>query len=196
MQVPFHELFLCGALHMVSKRIGALASLKICAVSLWAHLTFARSADILIRIRVRNPDGIEMIGLPADKNVRAPGKREMRFWTWGTACAKHLLTRQLRPGMRFVIGAFQSFGRDVSVNLRRGQVGMTQQFLDTAQVGALVQQMGGVTVPQFVRRKIGVETGDFQITFKADLDDARRERLDAMRRCEEDGHLARGGVFK
>ena len=34
----------------------------------------ARSADISVRMRVRKPGGIEMIGRSADKNVRAPGQ--------------------------------------------------------------------------------------------------------------------------
>jgi hypothetical protein len=45
-----------------------------------------------------------------------------------------------------IIGLLQSLGRQVRVNLRRDEVGVAEQFLDAAQVGARVEQVSGVAV--------------------------------------------------
>ena len=78
--------------------------------------------------------------------------------------------------MRVVVCALQSFHRQMRVNLRGHQMGVTQQFLDTAQIRSGIQQMGCVTVPQFVRRQFRIKSGDFQIAFQAELRRARRHR--------------------
>ena len=57
--------------------------------------------------------------------------------------------------MGAVVGAFQAFGRQVGVDLGGGQVRVAEQFLHAAQVGARIQQVGGIAVAQLVRRHGG-----------------------------------------
>ena len=47
----------------------------------------------------------------------------------------------------------QALARHVRVDLRGGDVGVAQQHLHHAQVGAVVEQMGGEGVAQHVRRQ-------------------------------------------
>ena len=44
-----------------------------------------------------------------------------------------------RPGMRLIINLFKPVGGDMGVNLGGGDALMAQEFLDTAQVRAVVQ---------------------------------------------------------
>ena len=53
--------------------------------------------------------------------------------------------------MGLIIDTFQSLDRDGSVNLRGGQLAVTEQFLHAAQIGAVVEQVGREGMPQFVR---------------------------------------------
>ena len=50
------------------------------------------------------------------------------------------------------------------VDLRRGQVRMPQHHLHRAQIGAVIQQMGGKRVSQRVRRDAGGYTCDRRVT--------------------------------
>ena len=61
--------------------------------------------------------------------------------------------------MGLIVGALQSLGRDVGIDLRRDQVGVAQQFLHAAQIRPGVQQVCGETVAQFVRRHVRVQSG-------------------------------------
>ena len=45
----------------------------------------------------------------------------------------------------------QTLAADVGIDLRRADGGVAEQFLDHAQVGAMLQQVGGEAVPQHVR---------------------------------------------
>ena len=78
--------------------------------------------------------------------------------------------------MRRVVGFFQSLGRDVRINLRRGQVRVTEQFLHAAQIRAGVQQMRRITMPQFVWREARIKPGDDQIIFQPARKLERRKR--------------------
>ena len=56
----------------------------------------------------------------------------------------------LSARMRFVVGLFQTFDGDMSINLRRGKVGMPEQGLDAAQIGSVFQEMRRKAMAQFV----------------------------------------------
>ena len=47
--------------------------------------------------------------------------------------------------------AFQALVEHMGVDLRRGDVGVAEQFLHDAQIGAVLQQMAGEGVAQHVR---------------------------------------------
>jgi hypothetical protein len=57
------------------------------------------------------------------------------------------------PRMGGVVGFLQSLGSQVRVDLRGDEVRVAEQFLHAAQVRAGIEQMRGVTVPQFMRRE-------------------------------------------
>ena len=61
--------------------------------------------------------------------------------------------------MGVVVDVSHSLRRQVRVHLGRGQGLVAQKLLDTAQVGAVVQQVGGEAVPQGVRADVGIEPG-------------------------------------
>lgn len=52
--------------------------------------------------------------------------------------------------MRFVVSLFDAFHRDMGVNLSRREVDVSEEGLDAAQIGAIIQKMGGKAVPEFV----------------------------------------------
>ena len=65
--------------------------------------------------------------------------------------------------MRFVVGSFETLGGDMRVHLGSGQMGMPQQFLNAPEIGPCVQQVGGVTMSQFVRRQTWIQSGNLKI---------------------------------
>src|SRR5260370_33983767 len=68
----------------------------------------------------------------------------------------------LRVG--FVVNLDQLFHRDVSINLRRRETRVAEQFLDVAQVGATVQKMRRKRMTQGVRADVvnaGAESNIF-----------------------------------
>lgn len=54
--------------------------------------------------------------------------------------------------MGVVVNLLHALRGDMRVNLRCGKTAVPQQFLHTPQVCSVVEQMGGETVPQLVRR--------------------------------------------
>ena len=56
--------------------------------------------------------------------------------------------------MELSMDGFEPILVHVRVNLGRGNVGVTQHFLDDAQVGAVTEKMRGETVPEQVRINI------------------------------------------
>ena len=71
-----------------------------------------------------------------------------------------------------VVGFFEAFDGDVCVDLRGGEVGVAEEFLDTAEIGAAIEERGGVTVAKFVRGDFGIEAGASEISLEARLTDA------------------------
>ena len=61
--------------------------------------------------------------------------------------------------MKFSVDLPQPVAGDVSVNLRRADIGVAEQFLDHAQVRAVFQQMRREAVPQHMRCHIPLHTG-------------------------------------
>src|SRR5579871_2077985 len=68
-----------------------------------------------------------------------------------------------RARVRRIIRALQTLRGDMRVHLRGDQMRVAEQFLYAAQVGTGIQQMRGVTVPQFVRRERRVQPGSDEI---------------------------------
>src|SRR5690606_15007593 len=64
-----------------------------------------------------------------------------------------------RPGMGVKIGPAQVLPGHVGVDLGGGDAGVTQEFLDGAQVGAALEHVGGEGVPQGMRRDPPVGPG-------------------------------------
>jgi hypothetical protein len=109
-----------------------------------ADLTSApRSTDILVRMRVRKPVGIEMIGRSADKNVRPPGRREMRPSEIEGARAIISFTlvatfRVLFPRQKFIQvhhGACQGNQRRRIGGVDRGRCSIPEHFDGTLRIG-------------------------------------------------------------
>ena len=82
---------------------------------------------------------------------------------------KHARRQLLCPRMRSVVRLLQSLGCQMRVNLRRHQMRVAEQLLHAAQIGAGIQQMRGVTVPQFVRCERWIQTGCGQMFFQPHL---------------------------
>ena len=78
--------------------------------------------------------------------------------------------------MRLVIDCFHPFGADVCIDLRRTEVGMTEQFLNAAEIGSGIQQMGGERMAQFVRRHIHRKPGGAEIQLEIALKGAGCQR--------------------
>ena len=58
--------------------------------------------------------------------------------------------------MKLLVDRLEAVAIDVGVVLRRADVGVAEQFLHRAQVGAAGEQVRGEAVPQRVRADLGV----------------------------------------
>jgi len=77
--------------------------------------------------------------------------------------------------MRSVVRLLQSLGCQMRVNLRRHQMRVAEQLLHAAQIGAGIQQMRGVTVPQFMRSERRIQSGRGEVLLQSHLHDMRRD---------------------
>ena len=75
--------------------------------------------------------------------------------------------------MRIRVSFFQTFDRDVRVNLRRRKAGVAEQRLHASQIGAAVEQVRGKTVAKFVRADRNRDRRVPQITFQDQPDRPR-----------------------
>ena len=91
--------------------------------------------------------------------------------------AKNCSRDPLRARMRVGIGFLQTFDRDVRVNLRCRQTGVTEQRLDAAQIRAAIEHMSGETVPEFVRADRDRDRSVPQIALQDQPDRSRRHSL-------------------
>lgn len=69
---------------------------------------------------------------------------------------------------------------------------MAEEFLDGAEIGAVIEEVGGEAVPQFVWSERGIQTGGGEIDLQTGLDFARSDGLGTDGTAEEDGGI--GGV--
>src|SRR5579864_1990478 len=84
-------------------------------------------------------------------------------WGDGPGASAGILRGPLRSHLRMTeysgarvggaVGADQALGVDFGIDLRRRQRGMTEQFLDRAEVAAAGEQVRGEGMPQRVRRR-------------------------------------------
>ena len=75
-----------------------------------------------------------------------------------------------------VVSFFQPLDGDVGIDLRRHEMGVAEEFLDAAEVGAAIEKMRGVTVAEFVGREFRIESGAREVTLEAGLNDTRLNR--------------------
>ena len=61
------------------------------------------------------------------------------------------LARSSGPRMKLPVNLFQPFARDMSIDLRGGNVGMSEHQLHRAEVGAVCEQVRGKGMPEHVR---------------------------------------------
>jgi hypothetical protein len=101
----------------------------------------------------------------------------------------------LGPRMRGIVGFFQALGRHVRVNLGRDEMRVAEQFLHASQIRAGVQQVRGVTVPQFVRRQGRVQAGNDQVLFQAARELQRIEQRGFFGLGKKTGNGPAGGCF-
>ena len=66
-------------------------------------------------------------------------------------------------GVGLVVGFFEAVGGDVGVDLGGDEVGVAQEFLDAAEVGAGVQHVGRIAVAEFVGCEVWVEAGGGEV---------------------------------
>ena len=83
--------------------------------------------------------------------------------------------------MKFFVNFAQAVSRDVRVNFRRADVRMAEQFLDHAQIRAVLQQMRREAVPQHMRRHIARNPGACDAIFDVQPKRHRCERRAALR---------------
>ena len=55
--------------------------------------------------------------------------------------------------------------------MRGDEVGVAEEFLDAAEIGAAIQEMGGIAMAEFVRGEFGVKSGADEILLEPGLDD-------------------------
>lgn len=70
---------------------------------------------------------------------------------------------------------FQLRIRDVSIELSRSDVLMSQQFLNVANIDAVFEEMGGETVTQTVERRIAIHPTLCECIFEYLLSGSRRQ---------------------
>ena len=75
--------------------------------------------------------------------------------------------------MKLVMHRLQPLLINVGVDLRRRNIGVSEHFLDDAQIGAVAEQMGRETVTEQMRINVRLEPGTPRHRLH-DLPDARR----------------------
>src|SRR5580692_3310662 len=92
------------------------------------------------------------------------------------ALVNRRIAQILRARVGGAISADQAFGVDFGINLRGGQRGVAEQFLDRADVAAAGEQVRGEGMPQRVRR-CGLRQAERAAQPRhGELDEARRQR--------------------
>ena len=102
--------------------------------------------------------------LRASAVIPPPDVSGYRKWSVrvGEACRNGLRSKpSLRSWVKLVMDALEAVAVHVGVNLRCGNVGMTQHLLNHAEVGAIFQEVRGKTVAQHVRADMLGDAGAF-----------------------------------
>ena len=86
--------------------------------------------------------------LPCRNRQRGRGTSLIRRWNEASGNVRAKCVSS--PGVGGVVDLFHSGGGDVGVDLGGAQVGVAKEFLDAAQVGSVVEEVGGEAVAQFV----------------------------------------------
>src|SRR4051812_36416326 len=92
--------------------------------------------------------------------------------------------RESAARMRGAIDFQEPLAVDAGIDLRGRERGVTEQFLNRAQVAAAAEQMGGKGMPQRMRRRAVGQAERAAQPFHGELDDPRAERTAA--RPDED----------
>jgi hypothetical protein len=64
-----------------------------------------------------------------------------------------------------VVGFFEAFSGDVGVDLGGDEVGVAEEFLDAAEIGAGIEHVGGVAVAEFVGGEFWIEADEGEVFF-------------------------------
>ena len=83
--------------------------------------------------------------------------------------------------MKFIVRLSQATARHVRVHFRGADSGVTQQLLDDAQIGPVLQQMCGEAMAQHMRRDISPNAGASNPVLYAKPKRYRSERRTAFR---------------
>ncbi len=78
-------------------------------------------------------------------------------------------------GVGLIVDGHEVVQRDAGVALGGGELGVAEEFLDGAEVGAIAEQMGGVGVAEGVGVEAGVAVGEEAVFFDEQLDAAGGE---------------------
>src|SRR4051794_13385661 len=89
-------------------------------------------------------------------------------------------SRLLRPRMEAMMHGLEPLLIDMRVDLRGGDIRMSEHLLDDAQVGAVAQQVRGKRMPQQVRVNVNAHAGELRDLFH-NLPDAHRGEPRAAR---------------
>ena len=87
----------------------------------------------------------------------------------------------LRARVESAMHGFEALLIDVGVNLRRGNIRVTEHFLDDPQIGSVAQQVRGERMSKQMRINIKVDSSALRAAFH-NLPDAHRCELRATRR--------------
>lgn len=68
--------------------------------------------------------------------------------------------------MGVVVDLFHAFGGDVGVDLGGGETGVAEEFLDAAEVCAVVEEVGGEAVAELVRGDAERDGGGAEVFFE------------------------------
>lgn len=94
-------------------------------------------------------------------------------------------------GVGGVVDLFHTGGGDVGVDLGGGEVGVAEELLDAAEVGSVVEEVGGEAVAQFVGTDLELDAGTAQVFLEQVVDGAGGDA--AAEFAEKEGALMDSG---
>ena len=94
-------------------------------------------------------------------------------------------------GVGGIIDLLHAGGGDMGVDLGGAEVGVAEKLLDAAEVGAVVEEVGGEAVPEFVRADLEADGGVAQVFLQEVADGAHGDA--AAELAEEEGAVVDAG---